>query len=155
MNPKQAIEMYEMSLRFILAIANDFEEKDADFAPQEGMMTVVQQIRHASLTVDWFWEAAFGKGFDMDFDAHLDEVRRPSTLAEAVQTLKDAYAKCIKGLGALSEEDLKVLLPPNEILGEVPRETIFGPTADHTAHHRGALAVYLRLCGKTPKMIYE
>jgi uncharacterized damage-inducible protein DinB len=155
MNPKQAIEMYEMSRRFILAIVNDFEEKDADFAPQEGMMTVVQQIRHTAITVDWFWDGAFtDKGFNMDFDASHAEVKKPSTVAQAVQALKDSYQKCIDALDKLSEDDLKAPLPPNEIFGQAPRETIFGPTADHSAHHRGAMAVYLRLCGKTPKMIY-
>ena len=43
----------------------------------------------------------------------------------------------------------------NPIFGPAPRHTIIGPALDHTAHHRGALAVYLRLRGKKPAMIYS
>ncbi|MCF8432232.1 MAG: DinB family protein [Melioribacteraceae bacterium] len=31
---------------------------------------------------------------------------------------------------------------------------VVGAIADHSAHHRGALAVYARLAGKVPKMPY-
>jgi uncharacterized damage-inducible protein DinB len=40
------------------------------------------------------------------------------------------------------------------IMGGAPRAAIFSGMADHTAHHRGALAVYARLTGKTPEMPY-
>ena len=156
MNIQLATMMYQSGLKFILPIAEDFEEKDAGFAPQEGMMTVVQQIRHTALTVDWFWEGAFsGNGFDMDFEKHMAEAAKPSTVAEAVQLLKDSHERCIKALESMSDEELMEPMVANEIFGEAPKSIVFGPTSDHTAHHRGSLAVYLRLCGKTPKMIYD
>ncbi len=37
----------------------------------------------------------------------------------------------------------------------VSRTAIVVPIVDHTAHHRGALTVYVRLLGKVPKMMYE
>ena len=155
MNRQEAIMLYQTSLKFILPIVEDFEEKDAGFAPSEGAMTVVQQIRHTALTVHWFWEGAFsGNGFDMDFEGHMVEARKPSTVAEAVQFLKDCHNDCITALEKMEDVELEEKMVANEIFGEVPKFIVFGPTSDHTAHHRGSLAVYLRLCGKTPRMIY-
>jgi hypothetical protein len=39
-------------------------------------------------------------------------------------------------------------------MGGAPRASIIDGLTDHTAHHRGSLAVYARLRGKTPPMPY-
>jgi uncharacterized damage-inducible protein DinB len=39
-------------------------------------------------------------------------------------------------------------------MGGAPRLAVFVAIADHTAHHRGALAVYARLNGIVPPMPY-
>jgi uncharacterized damage-inducible protein DinB len=41
-----------------------------------------------------------------------------------------------------------------EIMTGAPKMAVVGAIGDHTAHHRGALAVYARLLGKEPKMPY-
>lgn len=154
MDIKTAIMTYQYSLRYLLAIVDDFEEKDADFKPAEGAMTVVQQIRHTAVTVDWFWEGAFGKGFNEDFEAFEREVQKPSTLHEAIGFLKEVHQQCIDALGTIKDEELSQPMAPNNIMGELPKKAVISGTADHSAHHRGSLAVYLRLTGKTPKIIY-
>ncbi len=53
-----------------------------------------------------------------------------------------------------SAADLEQPLPQGPIMGGAPRSAVVGAISDHTAHHRGALAVYARLLGKTPKMPY-
>ena len=40
-------------------------------------------------------------------------------------------------------------------VGAVAIGSVIGALADHTAHHRGALAVYARMVGKEPKMPYS
>jgi uncharacterized damage-inducible protein DinB len=49
---------------------------------------------------------------------------------------------------------MMVPLPPGPVMGGMPRMAIVGAIQDHTAHHRGALTVYSRLCGHTPAMPY-
>jgi uncharacterized damage-inducible protein DinB len=39
-------------------------------------------------------------------------------------------------------------------MGGEPRISILFGILEHTAHHRGALSVYTRLCGKVPLMPY-
>ena len=58
-------------------------------------------------------------------------------------------------LEGLSSEELNQLMPDNPFFGAVPRFEVLASAADHTAHHRGALGVYLRLLGIAPTMVYS
>ncbi len=55
-----------------------------------------------------------------------------------------------------SKTDQRMLakLPPGPIMDRAPVLAVFEGITDHTAHHRGSLAVYARLLGKEPKMPY-
>jgi uncharacterized damage-inducible protein DinB len=39
-------------------------------------------------------------------------------------------------------------------MGGAPKRAVISGIVDHTAHHRGSLAVYARLRGKVPTMPY-
>jgi len=154
-NVAQAQYVYKSSLNFLNNIINDFEPGDAEFKPEEGAMTVVQQLRHIALTVDWFWQGAFGDGFSEDWEGFVAAVNKPSSLDEARTLVQQTYQKCLDAIGNMTDEQLQEPMAPNNILGEAPRHTVISGTSDHTAHHRGSLAVYLRMTGKEPKMIYS
>jgi len=156
MDGKKAVELIQMERKFLNAIVKDFRPEHSDFRPVEGMMTAAQQIRHIAHTVLWFNEAAFVPGgkFNMDFEAMTKELQKPCTIDSARAELNAAYEKYIASVAPLSEKELNTPLPPNPIMGEVPRVAVIGANGDHTAHHRGSLAVYLRLVGITPRMIY-
>lgn len=131
------------------------EEKDSEFTPAADMFTVAQQVYHVAQTVDWFVEGVFGaKGFDLNFEQHIAEMRKVKSLAAARRHLKEAFERAIKTVAAASEEELRATLPPGPVMGGVPREAFVNGLADHTAHHRGALTVYSRLLGKVPDMPY-
>ena len=131
-------------------------EEDSKFTPKEGMFTASQQIAHAAQTIDWFMDGAFvSNGFDMNFDKFEEERKNVTSLEEA----KTSFEKTIKNakeiIEKLSDEELAKPLPEGSIMAGVPRFAVIGALADHTAHHRGALAVYARLVGKEPKMPYS
>src|ERR1035438_7190352 len=68
------------------------EEADSRFRPQEGMMTVAQQVAHAAQTLDWFVEGASrSEGFDLDFAKHAQALESVTSLAAARQMLETAY----------------------------------------------------------------
>jgi uncharacterized damage-inducible protein DinB len=77
---------------------------------------------------------------------------------KSLKEAKDIFAKAIENaesvLDKLSDEDLNKPLPEGPIMGGVPKLAVIGAMTDHTAHHRGALAVYARLLGKEPKIPY-
>jgi uncharacterized damage-inducible protein DinB len=131
------------------------EEADSAFRPQEGVMTVAQQVAHTAQTLDWFIEGASRpEGFDLDFEKHAKALDAVPSLAAARQTLATAYANAIQFLRSASPEDLARPLPPGPVMGGQPVSEIVWAMVEHTAHHRGALTVYSRQLGKVPQMPY-
>ena len=130
-------------------------EEDSTFRPKEDMLTVAHQVAHAAQTIDWFVDGMISEaGFDMDFDKHWREVTPCQSLSEAQAWFVRSIAAAKDAISKMSEEDLSKPLPPGEVMGGAPRFAVVGGISDHTAHHRGALAVYSRLLGKVPKMPY-
>ena len=131
-----------------------FEEEDSGFGPNADVFTVAGHVAHAAGTVDWFVDGAFGDGWNMDFEGHLEEARAVTSLAEAIARVDRAYGRAIEVIGSASDEDLQAPIPDTRIMEGQPRGAIVNGITDHTAHHRGALTVYARLLGKVPAMPY-
>ena len=139
---------------FFDTTTRSFDEKDSGFAPKQEMFTVAHHVAHTAQTVDWFLEGALGpKGFDVDFAVHEAEVRKVSSLTEARDWWERSMKNAMTVLGAKSEADLATPLREG-IMGGAPLSSIIQGIADHTAHHRGALAVYARLLDRVPAMPY-
>ena len=63
-------------------------EEDSSFAPEKDAFTTAQQVAHVAQTIDWFIEGAFRpEGFDMDFGALDQEVRKVESLTAAREWL--------------------------------------------------------------------
>jgi uncharacterized damage-inducible protein DinB len=141
-------EFFERSTRVL-------DESDSQFRPQDGMMTVAQQVAHTAQTIDWFIEGASRpEGFDLDFEKHAKALMGVTSLAAARQMLQTAYANAVNFIRARSPEQLGRPLAPGPIMGGQPISEIVWAMIEHTAHHRGALTVYSRLLGKVPPMPY-
>ncbi|MGI9626896.1 MAG: DinB family protein [Longimicrobiales bacterium] len=147
------IELQGCQKRFNTTISI-FEESDASFAPNPGLYTVAGHIAHTADSVDWFVEGAFGKGWDMDFEAMIARAKAATNLAESVAWLDRAFANAIDVVGHLSEAELFAPITDKRIMEGAPRSSVISGITDHTAHHRGSLAVYARLIGKEAPMPY-
>jgi uncharacterized damage-inducible protein DinB len=131
------------------------DEADSGFRPQEGMLSVAQQVAHTAQTLDWFIEGASrSEGFDLDFAQHAKALEGVTSLAAAREMLDAAYAKAIHFLRSRSAEELAAPLPPGPVMGGQPVSDVVWAMVEHTAHHRGALTVYSRQLGKVPPMPY-
>ena len=141
-------EYFERSTRVL-------DEADSEFRPQDGMMTVAQQVAHTAQTLDWFIDGVSRpEGFDLDFETHAKALAGVSSLATARQWLEAAYSNAIAFLRSRTPEDLARPLPEGPVMGGQPVSDIVWAMVEHTAHHRGALTVYSRVLGKTPPMPY-
>lgn len=130
-------------------------EEDSGFAPAEGTFTAAQQVAHVAQTIEWFFDGAFSPdGFRTEWEEMDREVRSIRSLGEARRWLERAFAAGQAAIAAHAPSEWEAPLPPGPIMGGLPRFTILGAIRDHTAHHRGALAVYARLLGKVPPMPY-
>jgi len=131
------------------------EEADSEFRPREEMMTVAQHVAHAAQTIDWFINGVTRpEGFDLDFEEQMKLQRGTKSLTEARARLDAACERACKFLRSKTPEELAQPLPPGPIMAAQPMSDIVWAMLDHTAHHRGALAVYVRLLGKVPPMPY-
>ena len=144
----------KVSKTFLDRTTEVLDEADSTLIPVDGMMNAAQQIAHIAQTVDWFVEGVFGEGFDMDFEEHFKLVLAINSLAEAQAWCDRSFETALKTIEGKSEEELQVLTPADSIMGESPIFAVLAGIVDHTAHHRGALSVYIRLAGKVPVMPY-
>ena len=145
----------ESNLRFFKNTLSVFGPEDANFAPQPVMFTVAGQVAHVAGTVDWFLEGAFGDGWDMDFDAHIAEAKAVTDLGSATSALEAAFQRAIETIAPLGDAELFEPIADTRIMGGAPKIAVVSGIVDHTAHHRGSLAVYARVMGKEPVMPYS
>jgi uncharacterized damage-inducible protein DinB len=156
MHVQPAIQQLEGAVKRFKITIDCFAEEDATFAPKEGMFSVAYQIAHVAQTIPWCIEGAFDpKGFDMDFEGHLKRAAaQAGSLAVAKQFLDKVLEDSVKVISSKTDQQMLAKLPPGPVMGGAPVLAVFEGITDHTAHHRGSLAVYARLLGKVPKMPY-
>ena len=131
-----------------------FEAEDAEFAPQDGLFTVSQQIAHTAQTIEWFFEGAFRpQGMNMGFEELEAEVRAITSLEDAMAWMRSACQEALAAIAGSAPESWDEPIR-GEIMAGMPRRAILSGIADHTAHHRGALSVYARLLDRVPPMPY-
>jgi uncharacterized damage-inducible protein DinB len=149
------VQQLESTQKFFKTTLSIFVPEDGGFAPYPELYTVAGHVAHAADSIDWFIEGAFGDGWDMDFDASIAKAKAVTSLEEAIEWLDRAFANAKAVVGAASDQALVEPIPDDRIMGPAPRLAIVSAIVDHTAHHRGSLAVYARLTGKEPPMPYE
>jgi len=148
------IEQLKTQQIFFLNTVSCLSEEDSSFKPTDEMYTVAQQIGHTAETYSWFIDGAFSdKGFDMDQNGFIERTKSYKSFNKCVQQFKDSVENAIKKIESLPEKDFFTPIT-GEIMKGAPKMSVIGALSDHTAHHRGALSVYARLLGKTPKMPY-
>lgn len=151
----QATEGLKSQLQFFQNVTSILTEEDSGFRPTPEMRTIAQMICHTWRTIKWFSDAVFtDNGFSMDFEGDERETQKATSVKQELASLKAEFERSIELWGGLPDEELMTLLPDNPIIGPVPKVTIVSSCIDHTAHHRGALSVYIRLLGKVPPMPY-
>ncbi|MDP2359656.1 MAG: DinB family protein [bacterium] len=144
----------ESQRAFFLKSLSCLSEGDSAFAPVPGMLSVARQVAHAAHTVDWFVKGAFSPtGLSEDWEAQAAREAAVPGLEEALAWFNAAYDRAVAAVRGHDWDEWQQPIAPG-IMGGAPRTAIFSGMADHTAHHRGSLAVYARLLGKTPEMPY-
>lgn len=147
-------ESIRTSKKFFDNATRCFDEADSTFAPKLGMFTLAQQVAHTAQAIEWFVDGAFrSEGMDTNFEAAEKAIRGVTSLKDARAWMDRACAHAIDVIDKKSAADLERPIAGAIMAGD-PRKAIFEAIADHTAHHRGALAVYARLIGKVPPMPY-
>lgn len=149
------IEQLKTQQLFFMNTIECLSEEDSNFRPNDEMFTVAQHIGHVAETIPWFMDGVFGpNGYDMNFDNYMEKIKKYTSYEATVKEYQAVTEKAINTIKDLNEAELVAPIT-GEIMKGAPKMAVIGGIADHTAHHRGALSVYARLLGKTPKMPYE
>lgn len=154
MSKQILLNQINASKAYLDRATNALTEADSSLCPTEGMMTAAQQLAHIAHTIDWFIDGAFGEGFDMDFEGSIQTVRKVTSLTDAREWCTRAFSRALETIETKSEDELNALTPADSIMGAAPISAVLTGIVEHTAHHRGALSVYIRLAGKVPVMPY-
>ncbi len=149
------VKELESTQKFFNTTVSVFEPDDAGFAPYPELYTVAGHIAHAADSIDWFIEGAFGDGWDMDLEGLIAKAKEVTSLQEATEWLDRSFVNARAVVGEASDQVLFELIPDTQIMKGAPRLAVVSGIVDHTAHHRGSLAVYARLIGKEPLMPYS
>ena len=151
---QEALAEIAATRKFFDRTTSVLTEADSGFRATPETMTVAGQVAHAAQSLDWFREGGFEDRWRTDWEAMAAEAARVESLAAARQWLDEAWERLRGAVEAMPESALAEPIAPNPILPERPRYHVIEGLVDHTAHHRGALAVYARLLGKVPPMPY-
>jgi uncharacterized damage-inducible protein DinB len=155
MDPKsEALRTLAETHRFFHRTVRCLDESDSLFKAHPETMTVASHVAHAAQVVDWFSAGAFENVWNLDFPAQQAVTNAAGSFDAARAELDAAWRRLTERIERSTESELAAAMPDNPILGAVPRVHIVSSLVDHTAHHRGALAVYARLAGKSPGMPY-
>jgi uncharacterized damage-inducible protein DinB len=153
---EQLVARVRVAANFFETSTACLTEEDSRFAPVADVYTVAAQVEHVAGSIDWFLHGMFSPdGFDLEFEKHIANAQACHSLQAARAHFGQAVSDACATLASKSDEELMTLLPKDSIFGGLPRAAVIDGLVDHTAHHRGALAVYARLIGRVPAMPYE
>lgn len=134
----------ECTKRVIAAIPDD----KSDYRPDPHARTAKELAWHIANTDVQFMDGIAALKFDMETPEH-----KPQTSAEVVQWYDENMKRGIARVAALSPQQL---LTPIEFFGvfNLPAVAYLGFLNNHSVHHRGELATYLRPMGSKVPSIY-
>ena len=120
------------------------------FRPAEGSRSLAEQFLHLASTQYAFAASATGRANPLDLSSGGPEKdEKLKTDADAFRKfVLDSYDFMIDGVRALDSTALEEEVP--FFRSQMPRSLLLAKAMEHHAHHRGQVAVYLRLAGITP-----
>ncbi|WP_209330541.1 DinB family protein [Lunatimonas salinarum] len=143
---KEFLERWEGSKRYMLTIAEALPEEHYDFRPTPDEMSFAEQLMHIAVTVEWHIFSRF-EGLNTPYRTK-DYQAGGMTKKEIIEVLEKEMDKAA---GHIAQFDPSRLGEINQYgqLRRTGRQFLL-LAADHIAHHRGQLVVYLRMNGIKP-----
>ena len=116
--------------KFFNNSTSELTEDLSSVTPAEGMMTAAQQIAHAAQTIDWFIEGAFrNEGFDLNFEEHMKEVFKVTSIGAAREWFAKAIANAKAVVGSKSDAELMAPIAAGPVMGGAPRIAVISRCA--------------------------
>lgn len=135
--------------RVIAAVPDDRR----DYKPDEKSRTAWDLATHLALGDIWFAQSIIDGSFNFDPEAEKRQVEKFTSIADLVAHYKREYPAKLAELKALPGERLTKVV---DFFGmfQWPNAAYIGFANNHSIHHRGQLASYLRAMGSKVPAIY-
>jgi uncharacterized damage-inducible protein DinB len=124
-----------------------------DYRPDEKSRTAWELATHIATSDIWFINAILAGSFVFDPAAEKAQTSKFSNVADVVAFYKEAFPAALNKIRAMAAEKLA---EPVDFFGmmKMPNATYLGFANNHSIHHRGQLAAYLRAMGSKVPAIY-
>lgn len=124
-----------------------------DYRPDEKSRTAWDLATHLALGDIWFIDSIVNGAYSFDPDAEKKQVAQFKSVKDVVDHYNREFPAKLKALRALPAENLATAL---DFFGmfQSPKAGHLGFANNHSIHHRGQLASYLRAMGSKVPSIY-
>ena len=129
------------------------KDGNRDYKPDPKSRTAWEIATHLALADIWFIDSILKGAFEWNEDAVQQAQAQLKTADDVVGFYKTAFPERLKQLRALPGE--KLTAPVNFFgMMTLPNVQFIGFANNHSVHHRGQLAAYLRAMGSKVPNIY-
>ena len=131
------------------AVKND----NRNYKPDARSRTAWELATHLATADIWFMDSILNGAFEWNQDAMAKLESSFTSVDDVVAFYKKTFPEKLKALRALPAEQLGEAL---DFMGfmKMPRASFIGFANNHSVHHRGQLAAYLRAMGSKVPNIY-
>ena len=145
--------MMEMEAKTTAKVLAAVPDDRRDYRPDEKSRTAWELATHLATSDVWFLDSIIKGAFEWNPDAAKQAESRLATVNDVVELYSSAFPERIKALRALPGEKLAETI---EFFGmmKMPRAQFVAFANNHSIHHRGQLAAYLRALGAKVPNIY-
>ena len=124
-----------------------------DYRPDPKSRTAWELATHLATSDIWFLDSVIRGGFTFDPEGQKKSEAQFGKVSDVVEFYKREVPERLRQIRAMSGEKLTQTV---DFFGFVkkPAVSFIGMANNHSIHHRGQLAAYLRACGSKVPAIY-
>jgi uncharacterized damage-inducible protein DinB len=160
MNPVEAkaagtamTTLWESEFKATMQVIAAVKDDNRSYKPDPKSRTAFELAMHLAMADVWFADCIAAGKFQWDQDAVKKAEDSFKSVDQVVEYYKKAFPASLQALRGLSGEQLA---EPLDFFGNftLPRAQAIGFANNHSVHHRGQLAAYLRPLGSRVPDIY-
>ncbi len=130
------------------------KDDNRDYKPDEKSRTAWELATHLATADVWFLDSIIKGKFEFDPEAAKQAEAQFKTVNDVVEFYKKTFPAKLQELRALSADKLTRTVDFFGVLPDAGASRCIGFANNHSIHHRGQLAAYLRAMGSKVPAIY-
>jgi len=147
------VDLWEREFPATCQVLAAVKDDSRTYKPDAKSRTAWELATHLATADIWFIDSILNGKFEWNPDAAKQAESRFTNISDVVDFYKKTFPEKLKQLRGLSGENLTA---PVSFFGmmEMPNVKYIGFANNHSIHHRGQLAAYLRAMGSKVPNIY-